>query len=88
MSDADTKIVTYIIKTLNSEYYVGKTINLDRRVVEHRLEKHPGWFSINESRKDFQVIMIFMGDIEKTIKRFGIKSYLEVRSKEIKVSAS
>jgi predicted GIY-YIG superfamily endonuclease len=65
-------MLTYIIKTINGEYYCGKTINLFNRLQQHRNEKKPNWFGF-KNRKSFMLKYVIDGDYEKQIKRAGIK---------------
>jgi len=63
---------TYIIKTINKEFYCGKTNNITKRMLEHKNQKHPHWFNSN-NRRNFKVIYIFNDDYEKYIKQCGVK---------------
>lgn len=68
-------MITYILKTMEGEYYCGKTNNLERRMDEHKTTKY-GWFSF-KNRKEFIIMLIINGDYEKEIKRFGVEKYLK-----------
>ncbi len=69
-------MITYIVKTKSSEYYCGATIHLCKRLLEHRIEKHPHWFSF-KNRKNFILVYKIEGDYEKKIKKFGIKNFIK-----------
>lgn len=45
VNDRDTK--TYILSTIKNEFYCGKTVNITRRLDEHRSKKGVVW---NESK--------------------------------------
>jgi len=80
MNDTNTnQIYTYIIKTINNEFYCGKTNNIKRRMKEHRLGN--GWFSMNK-RKDFTLLHIYKGDYERKIKRAGVKFIVYLHKNE------
>lgn len=80
MNDRDTKIKTYILKTIDGEYYCGKTMDLDKRLREHLIEKSPCWFSLL-NRRNFELISILHGNFEKEIKRFGVRRFYEAINK-------
>lgn len=65
---------TYIIKTKSDEFYCGKTNDIEKRVKEHKKEKHPHWFN-SKIRKNWVDVLIFKGDIEKKIKSFGVEKF-------------
>jgi predicted GIY-YIG superfamily endonuclease len=67
---------TYILKTLDNELYCGYSENLEKRLIEHKKEKYPHWFSFKD-RKSFILIWYIKGNYEKDIKRFGIKKFVE-----------
>lgn len=69
-------IYTYIIKTIDNEYYCGKTNNLIKRFKEHEKGKRNTWFEF-KNRKSFRVEFITMRDYEKRIKRFGVEKFVE-----------
>jgi len=72
-------MIVYIIKCSNNEYYCGKTKDLDKRMFQHRNEKYPHWFC-NDKRRDFELIWTYPADIEKKIKKFGVKQFAEIVS--------
>lgn len=65
---------TYIIKTADNEYYCGKTNDIHRRMKEHRKGINGLWFS--SRRQKFRVVYMIKEDVEKNIKRFGIKRFM------------
>ncbi len=70
-------LLTYIIETLNGEFYCGKTEKiLQIRLTEHEMEKYPRWFA-SLKRKQFKLLYSIKGDYEKKIKKFGIKNFAE-----------
>ncbi len=75
MNDRDT-MKTYIIKTTKGEYYCGKSSDVWKRLQQHRREKIPHWFGLN-NRRVFYVQFIISGDYEKEIKRFGVKKFVK-----------
>ncbi|NKI25200.1 GIY-YIG nuclease family protein [Arenibacter sp. 6A1] len=38
----------YILKCSNNSYYTGVTTNLDQRLIEHRIGKHPDSYTYNK----------------------------------------
>lgn len=48
------------------KYYVGKTNNIARRMIEHTKDR---W-------SNYSLIWSVQGDYEKEIKRFGVKKFL------------
>ena len=48
------------------KYYCGKTIDIDRRIKEHRKDR---WCNYN-------LFCVMNGDLEKPIKKFGVKQFL------------
>ncbi|NKI25201.1 GIY-YIG nuclease family protein [Arenibacter sp. 6A1] len=38
----------YILKCSNNSYYTGVTTNLDQRLLEHRIGKHPDSYTYNK----------------------------------------
>jgi predicted GIY-YIG superfamily endonuclease len=72
-----TNVVTYIIETESKEYYVGMTINLEKRLIEHQKESYPHWFN-SLKRKTFLKMWTIKGNYELKIKSFGIKKFIEV----------
>ncbi len=68
---------TYIIKTVNGEYYCGKTDNIHRRLQEHKGEQKPKWFGF-KNRREFILKYIIYGDYEKQIKRAGVKLVCDI----------
>lgn len=70
-------MITYIIITTKNEYYCGKTNNLDKRIKEHLKEKPPSWFVFNQ-RKHIKEIYFIDIDLEKKIKKFGIKNLIYI----------
>lgn len=75
MDDRDT-MKTYIIQTRYSkEYYCGKTINIEKRMVEHQKEEKRKWFGFR-NRKPFDLLYIIDGDYEINIKSFGVEKFV------------
>ena len=74
--DADTpnkhEIVTYILLTKSSEIYCGKTINLKKRLEQHKKLNKKSWFNKSD-RCDFITASVIFGDYKKQIKRAGVK---------------
>ncbi len=66
-------MITYIIETNENEFYCGKTNNIDRRLKEHLKEKIPHWFGFKD-RKNIRHVIYISGDMEKKIKKFGIRN--------------
>ena len=64
---------TYIIETRKGEFYCGKTGDIKKRIKQHLQEKKPHWFAFND-RKNILKIFTIKGDLEKKIKKFGIKN--------------
>ena len=70
-------MITYIIETKEGEFYCGKTNDLDRRMEQHKKEKIPHWFGF-KNRKEFVIAYTFDGDVEKIIKRCGVKNIVKI----------
>lgn len=66
---------TYIIETSNNEYYCGRTINIERRMKEHRKEKYPHWFC-NDNRRNFKLVWKIEENFESKIKKFGVRNFM------------
>ena len=61
------KIRTYIMKHQNADkYYVGKTINVERRMKEHKTDR---W-------SNYSLIWCVKGDQEQKIKFFDVKRFI------------
>jgi hypothetical protein len=71
------KMFTYIIRTINNEFYCGKTEDIEKRMKQHKAEKFPHWF-YNDSRKNFKIIFCISGDYEKKIKSFGVSKFVDI----------
>lgn len=71
------QIQTYIIK-VGSDFYCGKTNDINRRLDEHRKEKEPCYFSFKRRQNLKWNIIYFNGDYEKMIKRAGVKLTYEL----------
>lgn len=63
---------TYIIETIEKEYYCGITNNINKRLIDHVNENKPQWFGF-KNRKRFNLKHIIKGNFEKQIKRAGVK---------------
>lgn len=70
-------VETYVIMTREKEFYCGKTTQYDKRMKQHKAEKCPHWFGMKKSRKDWKIVFVFPYDIEKRIKSFGVKKFME-----------
>ena len=58
---------TYIMKHRQvDKYYVGKTNNIARRMIEHTKDR---W-------SNYTIVWSVQGDYKKDIKRFGVKKFL------------
>jgi predicted GIY-YIG superfamily endonuclease len=69
-------MITYIIKCRNTgELYCGKTLDIKKRLKEHKRGINGLWFS--SKRRRFSDIVTIKGDFEKRIKKFGVKQFLE-----------
>ena len=69
------QIKTYILKCSSGEYYCGKSIDISKRLKDHRQGK--GWFK-RYSRMRFDLLLTILGDYEKNIKRFGVRKFVEI----------
>ncbi len=63
---------TYIVATKSSEFYCGRTNDLDKRLKEHKKEKHPHWFH-KKLRKEWFYVIVIEGNYERQIKRAGVR---------------
>ena len=75
-----TQIKTYILKCSSGEYYCGKSIDISRRLIQHKEEESPHFFC-NSKRKDFKLVFKVNMDVEDKIKRFGVKAFIEMQRK-------
>ena len=58
---------TYIMKHEKiNKYYCGKINNIERRMKEHKIDR----------RSNYQLIWSIEGDYEKSIKKFGVKRFI------------
>ena len=78
VGDTNEDIYTYIIKTVDNEYYCGKTIDIKRRMIEHRKGINGSWFS--SKRQKFRVTYMIKEDVEKNIKRFGVEKFVRCQT--------
>jgi len=76
------EVYTYIIKTKKEEYYCGKSIDVFRRLKQHKKEKEPHWFSFN-NRRNWKCVLYFKGNFEKQIKRAGVKFIYDLTMCEV-----
>ena len=62
-----TSVFTYILyNKYNYKYYCGKTTNLNNRIKQHS----------NDNYKYYKLIWYYNDDIEKKIKSFGVKRFM------------
>lgn len=62
---------TYILKTIDGEYYCGKAKDIDKRIKQHKNPNKKSWFHA-KNRTHFEIIYLFEGDFEKYIKQCGV----------------
>lgn len=70
--------LTYILENLEAHkqrrYYVGRTINLKRRIKEHKRDKY----------KNYKLVYVFYASlqVEKELKKFGVTKFINILSEE------
>jgi predicted GIY-YIG superfamily endonuclease len=85
MNDRGTN--TYVIQTIRNEFYCGITKDILKRIIDHKNEKYPNWFSFKD-RKNFCVLFLVKCNYEKEIKRFGVEKFMNIISLKNEVPLS